>query len=79
MHQGDVLTIDDGVDGEVALDAVFITLAGNVLQVVDGECRGRACTHIELLDAEIDGVGTSLYRCRQRLLATHRCHHLEIL
>ena len=37
VHQGDILTIDDGVDREIALDAMLLTGGGHFLQVVDGE------------------------------------------
>ena len=37
MHQGDVLTIDDGVDGEITLDTVSIALACDIAEIIDGE------------------------------------------
>ena len=40
VHQVDVLVVDDGVHGEVALHAVLLTGGGYLLQVVDGEGRG---------------------------------------
>jgi hypothetical protein len=40
VHQGDILAIDDSVDGEVALDAMLIAGGGYLAKVVDSECRG---------------------------------------
>ena len=65
VHQGDVLAVDDGIDGEVALDAVRLTFLGDVTQVVDGEHGGGVRPHVQFLDAEVDTVGSGLYRCCQ--------------
>ena len=66
-HGGDVVIIDDGVEREIGLDAVLLALRGNLLEVGDGEGVGGMGTHIELADAEIDGVGTRLNGGHQRL------------
>ena len=64
VHGVDVLAVDDGVDGEVGLDAMSLALGGDMPEVVDGERVGGVGTHVELSDAEIHGVGTSLDSCR---------------
>ena len=76
MHQGDILAVDDGIDGEVALDAMLTTSLGDLLQVVDGERRGRMGTHVQFLDTKVDAVGTCLYGCRQRLAGAYWRHDL---
>ena len=62
MHQRDILTIDNRVHRQVALDAMCITGLSHLLQVIDGECRGRMRPHIQLLNTEVDAVSTSLDR-----------------
>ena len=79
MHQGDILTIDDRVHRQVALNTMLITRLSHLFQVVDGECGGRVRPHIQLLDTEIDTVSTSLNSCSQRLWRAHRSHNLKIL
>ena len=78
VHQGDVLAIDDGVDGEVALDAVCLALLGDVAQVVDGERGGGVRPHVQFLDAEVDAVCSCLYRCRQGLARAHGSHDFKV-
>ena len=65
VHGGNVLAIDDGVDGEVGLYAMFIACGCNLSQVVNCECTCRPCTHIQFANAEIYGVGTSLNGSRK--------------
>ena len=64
MHQWDILTVNDGIHGEITLDAVFLAFTGDVAQVVDGEHGGGVGPHVQLLDAEVNTIGTGLYRCR---------------
>ena len=79
VHQGDVLAIDDGVDGKIALDAVLIAGSGYLAQVIDGECRCRMGTHVKFLDAEVDAVGTSLNGRSERFARANRSHYFVIL
>ena len=60
VHQRDVFVIDDCVHREVCLYAVFIASGGNLPQVVNGECACRMCSHVQLFDAEVYRVCTSL-------------------
>ena len=60
MHQGNVLAVDNRIDGEITLDAMLITQSGNLAEVVDGERRGRMCPHVQLLNTKVDAVGSSL-------------------
>ena len=60
VHEFEVFVVDDGVDRQITLDAVFSTHGGDFSQVVNGETIGRMCPHIEGFDAEIDGVGARL-------------------
>ena len=78
MHQGDVLAVDDGVHRQIALDTMLVTLAGNVAKVVNSKSRSRVRPHVQLLNAEIDGVGPRLNGCRQRLVRADGCHYLKI-
>ena len=64
-HRGHVAIVDDGVEGEIRLDAMFITCQGNLLQVVDGEGISGVRPHVELSDAEIHSIGTRLYGSHQ--------------
>ena len=78
VHQFDVLTIDDGVHREVRLDAVLVAGGCNLFQVVNGERRGGVGSHVQFLDAEIDGVSPGLYGSGQRLAAPHGRHDFKI-
>ena len=77
-HQRDVLVVDDGVDGEVALHAVFATGAGYLLQVVYAERAGRAGAHVQVLDAEVDGVCPGLYGCGEGFARADGGHDFEV-
>ena len=78
-HGLKVLAVDYGVDGEVALHAVLVAGGGNLLEVVDGEMVCRVGAHVELPNAEIDRVGTGLYRCGQALAGAYRGHYFKFL
>lgn len=66
MHQRDVMVVYDGIDGEVAFHAMLVARPGYFPQIVDSEGIGRTGTHVQVLDTEIDGVGTRLYGCCER-------------
>ena len=76
-HGRQVLIVNDRVDGEIGLDAVLRASLGYFPQVRDVEMVGRMGTHIQLSNAEIYRVGSSLYGRGQRLLASHGSHYLE--
>ena len=60
VHCRNVLTVDDGVDREIGLYAVLIAGLSYLSEVADGECGCRVCTHIQLLNAEIDAVSSCI-------------------
>ena len=39
-HEGEIFTVDDGIDGEVALYSTQAALLGYVFEVIDGEGLG---------------------------------------
>ena len=51
----------------------------NLAQVVDGERRSGMRPHVQLLYAEVDGVGSCLQRGYQRFARPDGCHNLKIL
>ena len=79
VHQGDVVVIYNGIHREVAFHAVLVAGAGYLAQVVDGKGVRRACTHIQVLDAEIDGIGSGLDGCRQGLAGADGSHDFELI
>ena len=78
VHSRDIAIIDDGVHGQVGLDARFVARLGNLVQVVDGKMVGRVGAHVQLSDAEIDAVGTCLDGCCQRLARAHGSHDFKV-
>ena len=77
-HRGQVLTVNDGVDRQVGLDVVFTAGGGNLMEVVNGEMVGGVGAHVQLSDAEINDVGTSLDGRCQRVARPHGSHHFEV-
>ena len=75
---GDVLVIDDGVDGEVGFHSGLVADGGNFAQVVEGEVHTRAGTHVEAFHAEIYGVGTGVDGRMQTFVAPHWSHYFKI-
>ena len=78
VHGVDVLAIDDGVDGEIALQSRLLADGSDVLQVVDAKGTGGMRAHIELSDAEIHGIGSGMDGCRQTFSRPHRSHDFKI-
>ena len=74
VHVVDVLVIDDSVHGEVGLDASLGAPLGYGVQVVDREIHARLGAHVKVLDAKIDGIGTTLLRRHQALPRPHGSH-----
>ena len=77
-HQRNVMVVYNGIDGEVALHAMFVARPGYFPQIVDSEGICRTGTHVQVLDTEIDGVGTCLYGCCERFARAYRCHDFEV-
>ena len=59
-HQRQVLVVNNGINGEITFHPVLIARMRYFLQVVDGESIRRTGAHIQVLNAEIDGIGTRL-------------------
>ena len=59
-HVVHVLVIDDGIHRQVALHAVLVAPLGDGAQVVKREVDAGARTHVQSLDAKVDGIGTAL-------------------
>ena len=47
--------------------------------IVDGERIGRVRPHVELADAEVDGIGTCLDGGGQTFARPHRGHDFKIV
>ena len=77
-HLGQILVVEDRIDGQVSLDPVPSGLRDDARQVVERKVERRTRPHVELLDAEIDRIGPGLNGGGQRLVAPHRGHDLHI-
>ena len=77
-HGGEVVVVDDRVDGEVGLDSVLGADGDDLPQVANVEVIGRMGPHVEPAHAEIDGVGTRLDGRGERLVAAHGGHDLVL-
>ena len=78
VHGGYVVIVDDGVDGEVGLDAMAVARGGYVVQVGYGKVVSRVRPHIQLPNAEIDRACSGLYGSSEALARTDRGHNLKI-
>ena len=78
-HEGEVVVINDGIDGQVAAHAALGAGPGHAAEVVHGEAAGRVGPHVEPLDAEVDRVGTGTQGGGQRLGTADGRHYLEIV
>src|SRR5574344_46384 len=67
VHQRNILTVNDCIDREIALDTVFITCSSNLFQVIDSKCCCRMGTHIQFFYPEVYTVSTSLYGSSETL------------
>ena len=79
VHLGNLVVIDDRIDGEIGADAVGVGDGAYLGEVFEREVVGRAGAHIELADTEIDRVGTRLYSRGEGLVGAHRSHHFDVL
>ena len=78
VHRVEVLTVDDCIHREIALQSRFLTNGSDVLQVVNAKGTRRMGAHIELSDAEIHGIRTSMDCRRQTFSRPHRSHDFKI-
>ena len=62
-HHGQVLAIDNRIDGKITLDTTMAAFAGNVLEVIYGESAGGMGTHIQMLNTKIYAVRTGTQGC----------------
>ena len=77
-HQLQILTIDNGVHRQVTLNPETARLLGNTAQIVDGKRAGRVRTHVQVLNAKVNTVGTCTNSSRQALGRAHRGHDFKI-
>ena len=77
-HQSNVFIVYYGVDSKITLDTVLIAYLRNLPQIVDGKRAGRTGTHVQALNAKIDGIGTCLDGCCKGFARAHRSHYFEV-
>ena len=77
-HGGKVTVVDDGVDGEVAFDAMLAAEGRDLIQVVDREAARRVRSHVERTDPEVDAVGARLQGGRQAFARARGGHDFEV-
>ena len=65
-HQFNILVIYDGIHRQITLHSMFVTGPGYLAQVLNGECIGRTCTHVQILNTKINRIGSRLDGCRER-------------
>ena len=66
-HERQVVVEHHSVHCEVAFQPIFVAVSGNAAHVVDSEVVCRLGTHIQALNAEVDGIGTALHGSHKRL------------
>ena len=71
-----ILVVEDDVEGEIGLDTVFRAYTHDLVKVSHLEVVGGVRTHVELLNTEVYGVCTSLYRSMQTFKIARRGHDL---
>ena len=65
------------IESEIRLDAIGLAYAADLREVLRREIGGGARAHIEVSDAEIDGVGPALDGGDEALEGARRCHYLK--
>ena len=78
-HLLQILAIDDGVDREIGLHAPLPAGLRYLLQVADGKRGSGVSTHVQLLNAEVYGVGTGIKGCCEALAGAHRSHDFKCI
>jgi len=71
-HQDKLLIIDHGINGEICFHLQLPGPGNNLRKVFCGKISRRARPHIQLLNAEIDGISTPLSCCCKRFIASGR-------
>ncbi|CDD47439.1 unknown [Bacteroides sp. CAG:875] len=66
-HQCNILVVNDGIDGQVTLHPVFLAHLGDFTQIFYSKSARRTRTHVQTLNAEIDGIGSGMKGSCQRL------------
>ncbi len=56
----EVVVVEEGVEREVAADAGGVAAAHDLLEVFEVEGAAGAGSHVELGEAEVDGVGSGV-------------------
>ena len=77
-HERQVLTIDDGIDGQIALHTAAAALCGYAPKVVDGECTGRMRPHVEVLNSKVNAVGSGTQCSGEGVGRPHGSHYLKV-
>ena len=78
MHVMDILIVDNCIDGEIRPDITAFTFGSYISEVIKGEIKTAAASHVEPLYTEINGIGTGIKGCRQRFSATYRGHYFKL-
>src|SRR5574344_1806340 len=78
-HKRNIFLVDDGINSKITLQSVFMTRCGNLLQVGHCERVSRMSTHIQLLNAEVNTISSSLYSRHETLARTDRRHNFKIV
>ena len=75
-HGGQVLSVEDDVEGQVCLDSGFLADTGDFIQVLGRKVVRGVRTHVESSDSEVHGIGSSLDCCPQAFEVARRSHYL---
>ena len=77
-HQRQVFPINNRIDGQIALNTVLTTKRNDLAQIVCRKVIGRARTHIQSFDTEIDRIGSPVDSRHQWFVRTDRRHYFKI-
>ena len=74
---GDILVIQDDIEGQICLYVVFSTVADYLRKVGQGKIVRAVRAHVQVLHPEIHRIGSGLHRSGKGLEASGRGHYLE--
>ena len=74
---GDILVIQDNIEGQICLYVVFSTVADYLRKVGQGKIVRAVGPHVQVLHPEIHRIGSGLHRGGEGLEASGRGHYLE--
>ena len=77
-HQRQVLAIYNSINGQIAFNTMLTADRNDLAQVVRRKVIGRARTHIQSFNTEINRIGSSLDSRHQRFVRTDRSHYFKI-